>query len=129
VTVARIAAVIVLTLFWPAAQLLVFLLRFGQPPPGGPAESLVFVPMGLVTGITAVLLWERASSSPRRRLVVVGYVAATPFAFIGSLVGGLVLPGVWGPLVFGGAPLIAGCYIGYATGRPRSGDGRTGAST
>jgi len=126
---ARIAAVALLTVVWPAAHLLVFWLRFGGLPPGGPAESLVFVPMGLVTAIAAVWLWGRAESSRRRRLVFVGYIAASPFAFIGSLVGGLVRPGVWGPLVCGGGPLIAGCYVGYASGRPPSGDGPAGAST
>jgi len=90
---ARIAAVVLLTLVWPAAQLLVFLLRFGELPPGGAAEGLVFVPMGLVTAIAAVWLWGRAESSRRRRLVLVGYIAASPFAFIGSLVGGHQLPG------------------------------------
>jgi len=124
---ARIAAVVLLTLVWPAAQLLVFLLRSGGLPPGGAAESLVFVPMGLVTAIAAVWLWGRAESSRRRRLVLVGYIAASPFAFIGSLVGGLLLPGALGPLVCGGVPLIAGCYLGYAIGGPRPGDGRTGA--
>jgi len=126
---ARIVAVILLTLVWPAAHLLVFWLRFGQMPPGGPAESLVFVPMGLVAAIAAVWLGSRAESSRRRRFVVGGYIAASPFAFIGSLVGGLMLPGGWGPLVFGAVPLIVGCWIGYVSGRSRPDDGPRGAST
>jgi hypothetical protein len=127
--VARIVAVILVTLVWPAAHLLVFWLRFGQMPPGGPAESLVFVPMGLVAAIAAVWLWSRAESRRRRRFVVGGYIAASPFAFIGSLVGGLMLPGAWGPLLCGAVPLIAGCWLGYVIGGPRPDDGTPGAST
>ena len=118
-----------MSLVWPAAHLLVFWLRFGQTPPGGPAESLVFVPMGLVAAVAAVWLWIRAESRRRRRFVVGGYIAASPFAFIGSLVGGLMLPGVWGPLVFGAVPLIAGCWIGYVIGGPQPDDGPPRAST
>ena len=115
---AQIGATVLLTLIWPAVQLAVFWLRFGRMPPGGPSESLVFVPMGLFTAIVAVGLWSRSETLRRRRFVAYGYAVACPFAFVGSLLGGLMLPGVWGPLVFGGCPLIAGCLIGFAIGGP-----------
>lgn len=102
---------------WPLLQLAVFWLRFNSLPPGGPAESLVFAPMGLAAGLVAAVLLHRSASRRQRRLVLAGYLAATPFAFLGSLLGGLVLVGATGPLVFGAGPLSAGCVVGFLVGR------------
>ncbi|HSK48502.1 MAG TPA: hypothetical protein VLA05_10970 [Coriobacteriia bacterium] len=107
------------TLGWPALQLAVFLLRFRHLPPGGAAESLVFLPMGFVAGIVAAGLIVQSASDRQRSFVIRGYLLASPFALVGALLGGLVLPGVWGPLVAGGIPLAIGCLIGFVTGRPR----------
>jgi hypothetical protein len=118
---ARVLAVAALTIVWPVAQLAVFLARFGHLPPGGPAEALVFVPMGLVSGVAAVWLWHRAGTARRRRSVAIGYAVAVPFAFVGSLLGGLVIAGAWGALVFGALPLVAGCLAGYVAGGRKPG--------
>lgn len=117
----RIAAVVALTLLWPAIQLLVFWLRFGRLPVAG---SVVFIPMGFVAAVPAVWLWSSSATRRRRRDVTLGYLVACPFAFLGSLLGGLVLPGIWGPLVCGAGPLVAGCLIGFAVGRRRAGAAR-----
>jgi hypothetical protein len=109
----RVLAVVASTFGWPAVQLAVFWLRFHRLPPGGVSDGLVFLPMGLVSGLAMAALWSRASSPRRIRFVGYGYLVATPVAFLGSLLGGLVLPGVWGPLVFGALPLIVGCGIGF----------------
>jgi hypothetical protein len=109
------------TVAWPALELAVFWLRFHHLPPGGAAASLVFAPMGLAAGGVAALLLSRADSERQRRFVIGGYLAASPFAFLGALLGGLVLPSVWGPLVAGGIPLAVGSLVGFAIGRPRSG--------
>lgn len=114
----RVIAVICLTLAWPAIQLLVFGLRFQRFPPGGPAESLVFVPMGLLTAVFTVWLWTRTDSQRQRRFVAAGYLIAAPVALLGSLTAGLALP-IWGTLIFGGVPLLLGSYIGFAVGRPQ----------
>jgi hypothetical protein len=47
-------------------------------------------------------------------------LVAVPVAFLGALVGGLVLPWFLGPLVFGGVPPIAGSYAGFVMGRTQS---------
>jgi len=125
--VARFAAVICLTLAWPAVQLGIFWLRFRRLPPDGAAESLVFVPMALVAAVVVVWLWGIAASPRQKRLVAAGYAIATPFALLGSLLGGLVLAGAWGPLVFGGIPLVAGSCIGFALGRARGSDPAPGS--
>jgi len=119
--VSPVVALVSSTSAWPALELAVFWLRFHRLPPGGAAESLVFVPMGLAAGAVAALLLGRARSDRQRRFVIGGYLAASPFAFLGALVGGLVLPGAWGPLVAGGIPLAVGSLVGFAVGRPRDG--------
>ena len=118
--VGRVAMGICLALAWPAAQLAVFWLRFGHMPPGGPGESLVFLPMGVVAAVAVVWLWSRADSRRQRRYVAAGYLLAIPVAFSGALVGGLVLPWFLAPLVFGGLPLVFGSYAGFVMGRTQS---------
>ena len=107
------------TLGWPALELGVFWLRFRRLPPNGAAEALVFVPMGLVAGIVAAVLMTRAATVRQRRSVLWGYLVASPFALIGAMLGGLVLPGIWGPLVAGAVPLAVGCLVGFVVGRSR----------
>jgi zinc transporter ZupT len=108
-----VIAVVASTVGWPALELAVFWLRFHRLPPAGAAEALVFVPMGFVAGVAAAVLMARATSERQSRAVVWGYAAASPLALLGALLGGLVLQGVWGPLVFGALPLAAGCLIGF----------------
>lgn len=105
------------TVGWPALHLAVFRLRFDRLPPGGLLEGAVFAPMGFVAGVVAAALVTRVSSRRQRCFVGWGYLAATPIALFGSLLGGLVLPGVWGPLVFGAIPLASGCLVGFELGR------------
>ncbi|MGV8083350.1 MAG: hypothetical protein AB2L09_06945 [Coriobacteriia bacterium] len=124
----RLGALIALTLAWPLIQLAVFLIRFGQLPPNGLSEALVFLPMGLVAAVVAVWLWSRAATQRQKRSIVYGYLIASPIAFFGSLLGGLVLPGIWGPLLFGAVPLIIGSWLGYLLGR-RSGVTTSGLHT
>jgi hypothetical protein len=112
--------VIVLTLLWPALELAIFVARFGRMPPGGPTASLVFLPMGFVSAVAVTWLWSRTSGPDGRRRIALGYVVAAPLALIGNLLGGLVLPGMWGPLVFGGVPLLIGATVGYLLGPRRT---------
>ena len=120
VMVGRVAVGVCLALAWPAAQLAVFWLRFGDMPPGGPGESLVFLPMSVVGAVAAVCLWSMADSRRQRHYVAASYLLAIPIALYGALVGGLVLPWFLGPLVFGGLPLVAGSYAGFVMGRTQS---------
>jgi hypothetical protein len=109
--------IIASTVGWPVVQLAVFWFRFTRFPPGGPLEGLVFAPMGFVAGLVAAVLIARASSATQKRRVGLGYLAASPVALIGSLLGGLGLAGIWGPLLFGAVPLAVGCLIGFVSGR------------
>jgi hypothetical protein len=73
--------------------------------------------MGFVAGLVAAILIARACSSEQKRRVGLGYLFASPIALIGSLLGGLGLAGIWGPLLFGAIPLAVGCLIGFVSAR------------
>jgi hypothetical protein len=109
-------AVVGFALLWPGLQLLVFKLRFGRLPPGGAAEALVFLPLGLVTAGVLVLLLRRARSRKQAVWTLLGYAVAVPLALVGSLAGGLLLPGAVGALVGGGLPLAVGAVLGFLAG-------------
>jgi hypothetical protein len=115
--VTPVAVIVASTLGWPAVELGVFWLRFRHFPPAGPADALVFAPMGLAGGLVAALLMMRSASARQRRYVLLGYLAACPFALVGAILGGLVAVGLWGPLVAGGVPLAIGCVVGFVIGR------------
>ena len=114
---ARYLWIIPLALLWPALHNLVFIARFGRVPDGGLGELLVFLPMGIVSG--AVLLWfvGKARSRVRKTTTVLGFLAASPFAFVGSLLGGLIFESVIGTLIYGVLPLAAGSALGYFLGK------------
>ncbi len=75
--------------------------------------------MGLVAGVVAAALLHLSESQQQRRLVLTGYLLASPFAILGSLLGGLVFTGWLGALVFGALPLAVGCLLGFLVGRIR----------
>jgi hypothetical protein len=104
------------TLLWPGLQLLVFWLRFGHLPPGGAADALVFLPLGLVAAAGLVLLLRRARSPKQAIWTLVGYAVAVPLALVGSLAGGLLLPGALGALIGGALPLMVGAGLGFLAG-------------
>ena len=108
---------VVLGLCWPLVHLAVFAARFGDVPSGGVAAALVFSPMGLVSApILAFFLW-RARSHNCRVSTATGYLVASPCAFCGSLMSGLMLTQPTGVLIYGAIPLIAGTVAGYIVGR------------
>lgn len=109
----------ILTLIWPVLHALIFVARFGALPPDGLADLAVFLPMGLTAGGDLVLLVGRAVNRWGRIGAIAGYAVAAPFVFVGSLLGGLILPPVAGTLVFGALPLVARAAVGYAIGNRR----------
>lgn len=112
--------VLPLSVLWPVAHLALFLMRFGQLPAGSARESAVFLPMGILSAVVFVILLAGAGSRRQRLATWLGYLAACPFALVGSLLSGLLFPSLLGTLIFGALPLIAGSWIGSALG------GRTG---
>ena len=108
---------IALSLLWPALHLMLFLFRFQRLPPSGLAESLVFLPMGMVSALVLLVLRARARSLRQRRRVTMGYLLASPLAFAGSLLAGLILPPLAGTLAFGTGLLVAGMLLGFVSAR------------
>ena len=103
------------TVLWPLIHYLVFVIRF----PNGVIEpsALVFAPFGAVAGGFLAYWLKEAQSQQQRLLVVLGYLVASPLAFIGSLGGGLVLSPYIGVTIFGALPLILGCFFGFQLGK------------
>lgn len=104
-----------LTVLWPLVQVLIFRLRFGRLPPLFP-DSLVFAPMGFLSGFFLLALLGRTQNRTTRISAVVGYLVACPIAIVGALGGGLMLPPLLGVTIFGAVPLIAGTAVGYWLG-------------
>lgn len=105
-----------IALLWPVANLIIFAIRFGHLPATLISESLVFLPMGLVSALVLLFLLNKASNPGRKTSTIIGYIIASPVAFLGALMSGLILPPVMGTLIFGTIPLILGTVIGFAIG-------------
>ncbi len=67
--------------------------------------------MGILSAIILVFLLKKSETTNRFKWTAIGYLLATPQAFIGSLIGGLMLPPVLGTLIFGGGPLVIGTVL------------------
>lgn len=104
------------TLLWPLIHYLVFLLRFGGAATAGPF-MWVFAPMGAIAGGFLAYWLQAGHTRQGRLLVVLGYLVASPLAFIGSLGGGLFFQPLVGVTVFGALPLVLGTFFGYVMGR------------
>ena len=115
-TFARWWWIIPLTLLWPLLHLLVYFIRFGEMPLRLIRGMYVYLPMGLVAAIAFVLLWAFADTRARKAGIILGYLIAGPFSFIGSLFSGLVWTPILGSLCYGATPLLAGMVLGYFIG-------------
>ena len=103
----------VLSLAWPIIHLAIAYVRFGT----GFVDALVFLPMGAISGGFLLYWIENARSRPQRLMTLLGYLVASPLAFIGSLGGGLYLPALIGVTLFGAMPLILGAFFGFYLSR------------
>lgn len=99
---------VLLSVLWPLLQIVVFYVRFQRMPP---EPGFVFLPLGILSALLFLFLWEDAWQRQRVGLVI-GYLLATPVALVSSLMGGL-LSTTWGPTVFGAIPLMVGIGLGY----------------
>ena len=109
----------VLSFAWPLIHLATAIIRFGQSFEGGFAEALIFLPMGAVSGGLLIYLLEEGKTRRQKLLTATGYLLGTPLAFLGSLLGGLVLAPAIGTTLFGGLPLVIGSLIGFWLGREK----------
>ena len=108
---------VALALAWPILHLVLFLLRFQRLPEGGIGGALVFLPMGVVASLGLGFLLLGAHDARGRNAIFRGYLLASPVAFVGSLVGGLMLPPLAGTILLGAGPLLLGAAFGSLIGR------------
>jgi hypothetical protein len=114
----KIVGILISGLAWPALQYLVGLLRFGGSNPNLSYMAALrdFGLMGLVAGLLYFMLRDRAKNPRQQRFTTLGYWVASPFAFVGMLAGGLILPPILGSLLFGCVPLLIGGGLGNLVG-------------
>ncbi len=105
-----------LSLLWPGIHLAVFLIRFGHMPPNGISEALVFLPMGLLSGLVLLYALNKSQTPRGRRGSIFGYIIASPFAFLLSLTVGMIFSPWIGVTVFGALPLVLGALVGQTVG-------------
>ncbi len=103
---------------WPLLHYLLGVARFGtENPSTSYMQALLdFGLFGLFAGWLFFFFRERSANDKQRRFSLLGYLAATPFAFVGTLGGGLFLPGMLGAIVGGGLPLLIGTWLGKLLG-------------
>lgn len=104
--------IIPLSLMWPIINLFIFALRFRKLPLDMFSESIVFIPMGIISSLVLIYLM-RITRQDKKKLkkIVLGYIIACPFALFFSIGGGLL--GALGSIIFGTIPLILGTYLGF----------------
>lgn len=105
-----------IALAWPLSQNMIYTARFGQLSIDALGSSMIFVPMGLISALMLVYLLDRAQTINQRVCTIFGYLLASPFAYFGSLLSGLILAPMMGTLVYGAAALVIGAVIGYVVG-------------
>jgi hypothetical protein len=109
-------SIVLLTLAWPALQVLLFAVRFGRLPRELVFQSPVFLLPGLLSASLLVFCVDRGRRGSQRRLTIAGYVVALPFALVASLAGGLVVAPAAGVAIFGFLPAAIGIVGGFAFG-------------
>lgn len=114
----NIAGIIASGIAWPLVHYLIGAIRFGV---GNESTSFVralidFGLFGLIAGWIFFFFRDRALISRQKSFAVWAYIIALPFAFIGTLAGGLFLPGMLGAVFGGSMPLLIACWLGSLIG-------------
>ena len=107
---------LLLVIFWPAVYGISGYLGFGGLEASANSELLLFISLGVVGALTAIL-----PSLTRRYMGCLlaglsGYLVAVPIAFLISTFGCLVAPPWVAVIVLGSVPLLIFTFIGYQIG-------------
>ena len=105
-----------LGLLCPILQLVIFYARFGGLELSILSESVIFLPLGVLSMLALIVLFNRARSRLHQGAIVGGYLLGVPFAVVGAMGGGLVMEPFLGTLVFGLPLLLVGLALGYILG-------------
>ena len=107
---------VLLVTFWPAVYGVSNHLRFGELANTNSADLLLFLLLGLIGALAAILpsLTRRYTGCLSAGLI--GYMIAAPISFIGSIFGGLIVPPWVAVIILGSVPLLVFTFIGYQIG-------------
>ena len=103
-------------LLFPVLQVLISLIRFGQPDPEAPFTDYVwFFLAGALIGAGLIYFLRRSENESIFRAVLIAFVISLPFASFGMVFGGIL--GVIGVLFLGVSPALFIIAVGYFIGR------------
>lgn len=113
--------VIAAALVWPVLHVVVFTMRFGEIPVSDAfSDLLLFLPTGFAAALVLRVFLRKAEPGCSSWMIILGVVAALPFAFLGNLMGGLLGP--LGVTIFGVVPILIGAGGGWVIGRTGTAD-------
>ena len=107
---------LLLVIFWPAVYGVSSYLRFGQLEAVGNNELLLFLFLGIIGALAAILPSLTRKYDGCLSAGLSGYLIAVPIAFLGSTFGGLIAPPWVAVIVLGSVPLLVFTFIGYQIG-------------
>ena len=110
---------LLLILFWPTLHVIIFFLRFGDITLSILSEIGYFIPYSVLAALL-FMYYVKKIDKGKTRYLLMGYFIASPFAFFGSLAGGLIFDPVIGVTLFGFIPLAIGMSLAYLIIRPKT---------
>ena len=105
-----------LVIFWPAVYGVSSYLRFGQLEAVANAELLLFLFLGIIGALAAILPSLTRKYDGCLSAGLSGYLIAAPITFLGSTFGGLIAPPWVAVIILGSIPLLVFTFIGYQIG-------------
>ena len=107
---------LLLVIFWPAVYGVSSYLRFGDLEIIDGDDLLLFLSLGFIGALAAILPSLTRKYSGCLFAGLSGYLVAVPIAFMGSTFGGLIAPPWVAVIILGSVPLLIFTFIGYQIG-------------
>ena len=111
---------LIMALFIPLLQIIVYSIRFRRLPLSIFIESFVFFPMGLMSSLFLIFLLRKCNSKNQIVKTFLGFLIALPIALFLSITSGLFINPIIGVTFLGSIPLVVGSFIGYVSYQSRS---------
>ena len=115
-TVLAVPLFLLLVVLWPLVYWVSNYLWLGAVDPIAVHELIVFLPMGVISALAVTIPQLSRKYSGCLMSGLLGYLIATPIAYLATLYGGLILNPWLAATVLGSLPLLAFTYIGYKIG-------------
>ena len=115
-TVLTVLLFILLVVLWPLVYWVSNYVWFGAVDPIAVHELVVFIPMGVISALAVAMPQLSRRYSGCLMAGLLGYLIATPIAYIATLYGGLILNPWLAATLLGSLPLLTFTFIGYKIG-------------